>query len=223
MNHPPFEQGSVDESFHHFRRVQSAAGFKSFEKNDFDNTITQQTTNYNDEMEVMQQHSIVPNEHHDDHRKSHLLSELDFFLNRCESVDSSATTYNPGPINFNNNQYISMLTDRLQHHKHHANKGDYHIRETIQEYLCEGSSHESVHTLTKNYIALATEYKMWDRYRIHRNYTNPCVVCLQYNALVKVFFPCEHRCICESCFLKAKCWKECPLCKEGIRLSLVRF
>ena len=214
-NHSTFDNGSLGVPFHHIQHLQTT---EDLEKNDFDATIFQQTNDVD-----VTQDDIAPQLQ--GHRKSHILSELDYFLKRCETVESS--DMRPGPRNVNNHQYISMLADRVQHHHHNhyrTNESENHTYiNTMQQSIHDGNSnHQSVQTLTKNYIALATEYKMWDRYRIHRNFTNPCVVCLQFNALVKVFFPCEHRCICEPCFLKAKCWRECPLCKEGVRLTLVR-
>jgi hypothetical protein len=173
------------------------------------------------DFELVQQHFDVTNpqqsrihEHGEedsiDHRKSHLLEELGYYLNLCEITDTTTMT-NMGSKNANNilgNQQCP--TDEYNDMSHYS----------MQKIINDGNY--SVYTLTKNYIALATEYKMWDRYRLHRNFTNPCVICLQNTSLLKVLFPCEHRCICESCFHQVKSWKECPLCKEEVRLSLVR-
>jgi len=226
MNYSPFKDELMNSSFQYNKSQKST----ELETNDFESIVSQQTITYENDMEstqVMETPYTIS-----DHRKINIISELDYFLNRRDITVEPLSTIDEidkaEPLNVYNQPYISILTDRLQHHHNKTQKPHTSINEVhpppydVEKYsVYDSGCNNSVYNLTKNYIALATEYKMWNRYRIHRNYTNPCLVCLQYNRLVKVFFPCEHRCICESCFL-TKSWKECPLCKEGIRLTLVR-
>lgn len=82
---------------------------------------------------------------------------------------------------------------------------------------------------TKDYTTLAKEYKRMEKYRIHPrgavkesdNEHLSCVICSRQGGLDKVFFPCQHRCVCASCILNtAKPLKQCPLCHAGISIVL---
>lgn len=39
-----------------------------------------------------------------------------------------------------------------------------------------------------------------------------CKVCLD-SKVSQILFPCRHACICENCFDKLECPKECPVCR----------
>ncbi len=38
--------------------------------------------------------------------------------------------------------------------------------------------------------------------------------------LSKVFFPCEHRCVCNECYDSQQKWTFCPLCNEEIKIAI---
>jgi len=80
-----------------------------------------------------------------------------------------------------------------------------------------------VSKLTKDYLALAREYKRMEPYRSNNPHSDVlCVRCNSSNeSISKVFFPCEHCCVCTSC-ISGKAWSVCPLCKREIRLILDR-
>lgn len=82
---------------------------------------------------------------------------------------------------------------------------------------------------SKDYPTLAKEYKRMEKYRIHpREVVKEsdtehlsCVICSRQGGLDKVFFPCQHRCVCSSCLLStATPPKQCPLCHAGISIVL---
>ena len=104
-------------------------------------------------------------------------------------------------------------------------------------------------TLTKDYLELAREYKAMEPYRYNnpnlrtqetygRNSSTKCIKCKnELNRYVhesaKIFFPCEHVCICFSCYQsdfqysssgndELSCPKglQCPICCETVKLVL---
>lgn len=80
------------------------------------------------------------------------------------------------------------------------------------------SIHAKYHDLgsyNKDYILLAREYKRMEKYRIHpreieTDHQLSCVTCSRRGGLDRVFFPCQHRCVCSNCQDKMKP-KQCPL------------
>ncbi|KAL7471456.1 hypothetical protein ACHAXS_011737, partial [Conticribra weissflogii] len=51
-------------------------------------------------------------------------------------------------------------------------------------------------------------------------YNYNCVACSRRGRkLNKVFFPCEHKCVCNTCFSRNK-FTRCPLCGQDIRTTL---
>ena len=88
---------------------------------------------------------------------------------------------------------------------------------------------------TKDYIALARDYKRMQPYQSNNNEVsqNICICCRSMvpksyistrkliepssNKLSKVFFPCEHLCVCDSCF-EGRSWSTCPLCHQHIKV-----
>mmetsp|Transcript_23722 Transcript_23722/g.37337 ORF Transcript_23722/g.37337 Transcript_23722/m.37337 type:complete len:324 (+) Transcript_23722:193-1164(+) len=78
---------------------------------------------------------------------------------------------------------------------------------------------------TKDYIHLSKEYKQMEKYRVctskrDTSHQPACVSCSRRSRyLDKVFFPCEHMCVCDVC-LDRKMPKQCPLCKATIRVVL---
>ncbi|KAL3800048.1 hypothetical protein ACHAW5_003696 [Stephanodiscus triporus] len=89
------------------------------------------------------------------------------------------------------------------------------------------SIHAKYHDLesySKDYILLAREYQWMEKYRIHPReietaHQLSCVTCLRRGGLDKVFFPCQHRCVCSNCQDKMKP-KQCPLCHDPIMIIL---
>ena len=80
----------------------------------------------------------------------------------------------------------------------------------------------------KDYILLSKEHKTMERYRIriHRrkrdntSYQPPsCINCRSVRRNFKVFFPCEHMCLCSKC-INRKMPKQCPLCNSRISIVL---
>lgn len=75
----------------------------------------------------------------------------------------------------------------------------------------------------KDYIAAAREYKRMEGYRnSNPKLKSRCLLCNKSVNLSKVFFPCEHRCVCDGCFpSKVKNYSKqsfpCPLCKQDVR------
>lgn len=74
----------------------------------------------------------------------------------------------------------------------------------------------------KDYIKLSEDYKRMEQFRSsqHPISTGPTPTCINCRSrgvrIDKVFFPCEHCCICLRC-LKKLMPKKCPLCNETIR------
>ena len=74
---------------------------------------------------------------------------------------------------------------------------------------------------TKDYIHLAREYKRMEKYRIHPRERETahqllCVTCSRCGDIDKVFFPCQHRCMCSNCQYNLTQPKQCPLCHAPI-------
>ena len=85
-----------------------------------------------------------------------------------------------------------------------------------------------VGSYNKDYILLSKEHKKTERYRIriHRrkrdntSYQPPsCINCRSVRRNFKVFFPCEHMCLCSKC-INRKMPKQCPLCNSRISIVL---
>ena len=74
---------------------------------------------------------------------------------------------------------------------------------------------------TKDYVRLSMEYKRTEKYRRGYKHRLPaCIKCSRQSRHVgKVFFPCEHRCVCDSCLAK-QLPKKCALCNQAIRIIL---
>lgn len=97
----------------------------------------------------------------------------------------------------------------------------------------------------QDYISMANEYKRMESYRCNNTTTfqNACLQCnsmifkkkplirnaepldsktsmrpCALNELSKVFFPCEHLCICNACFNDNGPWHKCPLCNQNIKV-----
>lgn len=97
-------------------------------------------------------------------------------------------------------------------------------RNKIQEHVMDiDVDIEALPTMTKDYITEAKEYKRMECYRnSNPQLKSECVLCKRSFQLKKVFFPCEHRCVCDDCFpTKVKNYSKrsfpCPLCKEDVR------
>ena len=78
----------------------------------------------------------------------------------------------------------------------------------------------------KDYILLSKEHKKMERYRIHRrtrdntSYQPPsCIYCKSVRRNLRVFFPCEHSCLCSKC-INRRMPKQCPLCNSRISIVL---
>jgi len=85
-----------------------------------------------------------------------------------------------------------------------------------------------VGSYNKDYILLSKEHKKTEAYRIriHRrkrdntSYQPPsCINCRSVRRNFKVFFPCEHMCLCSKC-IDRKMPKQCPLCNSRISIVL---
>ena len=75
--------------------------------------------------------------------------------------------------------------------------------------------------LTKDYVAMAHQYKKFKPYRL-RSVCLKCVIC-QTREATFVIFPCEHCCMCGSCCrIETSKIKSCPLCKDDIKKMIRR-
>ena len=97
------------------------------------------------------------------------------------------------------------------------------------------------HHFSKDYIQMAKNYKRMEPYRCDSPSTqNACLNCQsmvfktfffrdankhrpsnrteKINGLSKVFFPCEHLCVCDRCFTDNGPWDICPLCSQNIKV-----
>ncbi|DAZ94369.1 TPA: hypothetical protein N0F65_001103 [Lagenidium giganteum] len=88
------------------------------------------------------------------------------------------------------------------------------------------------HVLTKNYIEIARDFTLMQAFNRLPDGTYPpdtkCVFC-GVGVPVAVFFPCQHRCVCDMCInrhsiapanRKPSARSQCPVCMAEIRLIL---
>jgi len=78
--------------------------------------------------------------------------------------------------------------------------------------------------MTKDYLSLAREYKNLALYR-DLEATQICVMCKSGEVLT-VFFPCQHKCVCDGCISKKNIgtnlegsWNFCAICCEQIKVA----
>lgn len=75
--------------------------------------------------------------------------------------------------------------------------------------------------LTRNYIDLATKYQNFRAYNRYL-FDASCVLCNSRTATI-VFFPCEHKCVCENCYdaihSDDSAEMHCHLCNTEIKVS----
>jgi len=88
--------------------------------------------------------------------------------------------------------------------------------------------------LTKDYIKLAQRYKSQENYRSSANppkSSSICLLCHESCIIERVFWPCAHQCVCNSCIMTHRMGSArfgsspaasnvCPLCKDGIKIVL---
>ena len=128
-----------------------------------------------------------------------------------------------------------LLMHQLQKEKYEANEYDpiftkcsKEIQEEDREYmqLLNGR-------YAKDYVSIAMKYARLSKYKnncVQKN--TQCIKCLSrsnsgqkssghnkdvFPFLSKVFYPCEHRCICDQCFQGRK-WDTCPWCNEQVKV-----
>jgi hypothetical protein len=88
----------------------------------------------------------------------------------------------------------------------------------------------SKHRYAKDYVTLANDYRRMESYRCNNPSAQVC--CVLCSAIVpklkshndkvgatKVFFPCEHLCLCDACYSNKASWDNCPLCNDGIKVT----
>ncbi len=74
-------------------------------------------------------------------------------------------------------------------------------------------------------IASARTYAQWSKYYVQAKEIKStkglrCVNCSKTDGKIdKVFFPCEHMCVCANC-VEERQFEVCPLCKQKIKLIL---
>ena len=89
----------------------------------------------------------------------------------------------------------------------------------------ENSHKYNSQAFLKDYIKMARDYKRMGQFRVPSNDEDitrypSCVLCLKRGRKIeKVFFPCEHKCVCSVC-LERKIPTQCPLCNEVVRVVL---
>lgn len=147
----------------------------------------------------------------------------DLLLHRRNSLLSTDTRRVSKP----DDNEAFRLDDNSQHKYIKNYTNDLYMVADNEEggFLLNGNSQ---HKYTKDYISLAKDYKRMESYRCNNPITMiDCVLCAntvqkvkigsKKNAAMKVFFPCEHLCLCNSCYNK-ETWDTCPLCHENIKV-----
>ena len=150
---------------------------------------------------------------------------------RQDMIQSNAT-YNVDQINSS----LAQFTGNAAAQEYDAAQQGM-IKSGNGTYRLKGQSHK----YAKDYIKLAKEYKRMEPYRCNNPIQqNPCVVCqtvvFKSNSssstksgggkskrtiaghLSKVFFPCEHICVCDACYKDSGPWHTCPLCNHKIKV-----
>lgn len=116
-----------------------------------------------------------------------------------------------------------------QLHMPNENKANLQIYITSLTSIYSKHHGNNLGSHTKDYPTLAKEYKRVKKYQIHpRGVVKEsdaehlsCVICSRQGGLDKVFFPCQHQCVCASCILNtATLLKQCPLCHVTISIVL---
>ena len=136
--------------------------------------------------------------------------------------------------------YAGLKEDLLLHRQNSLVSTDTRIVRKPNELYMVADNEEGTFRLdnsqykyTKDYISLAKDYKKMESYRRNNPITTiVCVLCAdtvqkvkigpdhefsKKNIAMKVFFPCEHLCLCNSCYNKES-WETCPLCNENIKV-----
>ena len=152
----------------------------------------------------------------------------DLLLHRRNSLLSTDTRRVSKP----DDNEAFRLDDNSQHKYIKNYTNDLYMVADNEEggFLLNGNSQ---HRYTKDYISLAKDYKRMESYRCNNPITMiNCVLCAdtvqkvknlpnngfsKKNVAMKVFFPCEHLCLCNSCYNK-ETWDTCPLCHENIKV-----
>ena len=80
--------------------------------------------------------------------------------------------------------------------------------------------HEKSARLTIDYLQLAANYRRYEQYRSSSSQReNRCIICRkEATTCCKVFYPCQHSCVCDACILRHRIrpgHSKCPLCKKG--------
>ena len=116
---------------------------------------------------------------------------------------------------------------------HRKSKRDLHLNMNLNMLVPTGQKYQM------DYASIAKQYKAMEQYRSDSPmHQIPCVICKtisskknrkikgkeaskaksKRNILSKVLFPCEHLCICDTCYTHQFQWRECPLCHQEIKV-----
>lgn len=154
------------------------------------------------------------------------MEELKFVLMRKHSVDQS--------IQSNVNYFPNYDTGGKHVHKHR----NHDVRQALFA-LQHLTGHSAVypiqsgneHKYMKDYVKVSLDYKSYEPYRVN-NPVNQirCLLCVNVveksmdrsnshrRTVSKVFFPCEHLCVCDTCYDLQRMWAICPLCNSDVKL-----
>ena len=154
------------------------------------------------------------------------MEELKFVLMRKHSVDQS--------IQSNVNYFPKYDIQGKHVHKHRT----YDVRQALfaLQHLTRHSAEYpsqsgNEHKYMKDYIQVSLDYKSYEPYRVN-NPVNQirCLLCTNVaekstdhsnshrRTVSKVFFPCEHLCVCDTCYDLQRMWTICPLCNSDVKL-----
>jgi rubrerythrin len=144
------------------------------------------------------------------HHSSSILSPASTAKTKSRSLQNREVDerYNAIPNGNTLSKPNSILTD------------DNHIVE-----LFPSTEAKTTESHARDYVGLSEDYNKLERYRFSSKTYNDtsrhleCVLCMRPKRIDKVFFPCEHKCICTLC-LERSAPKNCPLCNDVVKLVL---
>jgi hypothetical protein len=145
---------------------------------------------------------------------------------RKRSVDQSIQS---------NVHYSSSYDDEEKYTQKHRNYDVHQALFALQNITGKSSGYSiqrgNEYTYTKDYIKLSLDYKSYEPYRVNNPVNQVrCLLCANVvqksmghlsshrYTISKVFFPCEHVCVCDTCYILQRSWSKCPLCNSEVKL-----
>ena len=179
----------------------------------------------------------------DEHRGyEHIRKDL-LLLHRQQSLEQNMVTWNPNA----NAQLTDIMLESPILNLVPYKDTEEHVPSMIPSKDGTCKLKGQPHRYAKDYIAMAKEYKRMESYRCNNTemFQNLCIQCEamvfksnvpnkesrsqpsirsslstidRANKLSKVFFPCEHLCVCNACFNNKGPWHTCPLCNQNVKV-----